>query len=315
MVTEPGPGAVPPRSRQGAAGRRVAELGTNPGVPPAAGNPLLSRPQPSRVHREGTRWGWGSLHPESEAGRGRRWEEAPPGGSLGRAADPRLPRTRPINEPGHGGRWRRGRVARGRGAGVATLPGCKSPGRGVARDPRPGRTRGPAPDLSGRQVAASARGSELLRLLPAPTLQLRTRGSALALPAPECSLLLHRAHSEVRLLRSFHVFLCLSFPACDCLQLHAPGNTASSRLSTAAGPPPIEGPERRAGSWQRFRGFEGLRGDQGPGVEGDCRGRGRAALSSRSRPELGRVGPRVTAAPAPQYSHAGESGSQLVLGD
>lgn len=136
-----------------------------------------------------------------------------------------------------------------------------------------------------RQVAASVRESELLRRFPTPS----RPGSSHFGPDPPVSsvqLSVHRnpgaqgcrGHSEVRLLLSFHLFLCLNVPACDDLQCPFHLGTLPMRRALHSCTGPLSHPGAKEwptpGSWQRFKGFEGLRADQGKGVERDCRGRG-----------------------------------------
>lgn len=229
MVTEPGPGAVPSRSRQGAAGRRVAELGTSQVSRPRPVTLSSPGPNPPASIGRGHGGRWGSLPPEPEAGRGRRWEEAPPGGSLSRAAGPRLPRIRPIDEQGHGGRWRRGAGGRCQ---VAALPAARPRDAGWPAAPRL--------SPSGRQVAASARGSELLRR--------PSRCGPRARPDPPAS----RVQPPVaqgalggEAAAAISLFLCLSFPACDALQPPAPG-TPRPPAQHSCRPPSGQGPGRPA---------------------------------------------------------------------
>lgn len=93
----------------------------------------------------------------------------------------------------------------------------------------------------------------------------------------------HRGPSRVKPLLSFHFFLCLNLPACDCLPLAFICKCSlSAPLRTAAPAPPlIEGPRNgpRQGRGKGSGDLEGLRGDQEQGVERDCWGGGRWALS------------------------------------
>lgn len=148
---------------------------------------------------------------------------------------PQLLRIRPINGRNNCGWWRWGDgVTPGRCAKVRRLPDLQ-PGvpewHSGQRFPSSGAL--PAPLLSIHSVTAgwqhrpacqrSSRSSPL-RARPAPDTSYE--GSALTLLFPELSFPFREmgrhsgrwGHSEVRLLLSFHFFLCLNFPACDYLQ-------------------------------------------------------------------------------------------------
>lgn len=160
-------------------------------------------------------WGW----PRPEVGGGpTAWFSKP-------RRRPTAPEDSPHERAGGGGRRRRGAGGgggRGRGARVGTPPACKSPGGRVARDPRPGRPRGPAsePAVAARWQPRPAGPSSSDAPYPPPTRSgCGPRGLGPDPPVSRVPPSVPQGTRGVRLLRSLHVFLCLSFPACDCLQL------------------------------------------------------------------------------------------------
>lgn len=183
-------------------------------------------------------------------------------------------------------------VAAARGARVGTLPFPHPPRAGVAPRPAtptfgapealhpsprsapPGGSIGPQPSSRGGSPPPRRLQPRLRGLSPGPPV------SRVKLSVTKPQALGRRGHSEMRLLLSFHFFLRLNVPACDYLQcpflLGTPPIRPTPHSCTSHRPPSNcdGGAKERPvpGSWQRFRGLKGLRGDQRQGVAGDCGG-------------------------------------------
>lgn len=178
------------------------------------------------------------------------------GGCLRPTLAPQLLRIRPINGHNNCGWWRWGYgVAPGRCAKVRRLPALQPGGPEWHSGPRfPSSRALPAPLRSVHSVTAGwqhrpacPRSSRSSPLPARPVPDTSYEGSALTLLFPELSFPFHEmgrhsgrwGHSEVRLLLSFHFFLCLNFPAYDYLQrpFHRE-RSPSAPLRTAAHLPP-----------------------------------------------------------------------------
>lgn len=179
---------------------------------------------------------------------------------------------------------------------------CPSRGPGARRgpadrEPRPRRTCDLASEGSHRRrrMAVLARAPELLPRSPPPARPAPAtgcEGSALTLVSRAQLPVLRNGvasgrcgHLRMRLLLSFHFFLCLSSPAGDGLQrpfhlevlpLHPTPHGCTASHPPSPPTPPMEKPRNglRSGRGKGSGDLGGLRGDQRLGVKRDCRGKG-----------------------------------------